>query len=529
MSFNVGFGKNEIKIAEFNIGMMGYGVPQNKALTQATPLFSRSVFFEDSHNNFVVLNVTELAFISMAIKDKVIEELQNLFPEKKFNHSNVLLSAQHTHSAPGGYSHYPFYNFTIPGFRPKTFNAITECIVESIKNSMRNVRPSKILLGSTTIPDSVPVAFNRSIKAFKNNPEYLNNIFNKKNPIDRVMWEILIKNTSDEKNSGCINLFGVHATSVPNTNTAIHHDNKGVAAKLWESHNENSIALFAQSSAGDVSPNYVYDKSRKENRGPFEDGHKNASFNGQLQYDASKNINSTHEVHGTISSHHCFKDFSSNCSTPAHGLAFFKGTMDGLGIPNFVAQILKIPCFIYSVFLMLFLQNKFLVQQGKKYIGLDHQRLFFLGVYFKFLQFLRFIPDPLIRELGTQISKGAVNTSPWVPTHLPIQIIHIGNLTILGVPGEITTMSAYRLKSALSSIFPRSTLLVWSYSNAYMGYITTPEEYDVQCYEGGHTIYGRNTLNYLIECFINLAKNNLKDDIRWYFPKHELELRSYLS
>jgi neutral ceramidase len=35
--------------------------------------------------------------------------------------------------------------------------------------------------------------------------------------------------------------------------------------------------------------------------------------------------------------------------------------------------------------------------------------------------------------------------TPWSPSVLPIQIIKIGNLFILGVPGEFTTMAGRRL------------------------------------------------------------------------------------
>jgi neutral ceramidase len=36
--------------------------------------------------------------------------------------------------------------------------------------------------------------------------------------------------------------------------------------------------------------------------------------------------------------------------------------------------------------------------------------------------------------------------------------------------------------------------VIAAYSNDYTGYITTPEEYDTQQYEGGHTVFGRWTL-----------------------------------
>ena len=66
-----------------------------------------------------------------------------------------------------------------------------------------------------------------------------------------------------------------------------------------------------------------------------------------------------------------------------------------------------------------------------------------------------------------------------------------------------------------------------------MGYIVTPEEYDIQCYEGGHTIYGRNTLTGVLRAFSLLTdkilnkENNYQAPGNWFhFPPDELEKRS---
>ena len=36
-------------------------------------------------------------------------------------------------------------------------------------------------------------------------------------------------------------------------------------------------------------------------------------------------------------------------------------------------------------------------------------------------------------------------------------------------------------------------VIISPYANAYSGYITTYEEYQLQCYEGGHTVFGEWT------------------------------------
>ena len=527
MLINSGFSKIEIKFPELNIGMMGYGHPENIAKSQATPIYSRTLVLKDHKNKIIVLNVVELCFISMALKNAVVEEMKNLFPELYWGHDNILLSAQHTHSAPGGYSHYPMWNFTIPGFRPKTFDAIKTAIVSSVSMALKSLAPTIVSYGEIEIDAKIPLAFNRSISAIKNNPEYLQNIFDPANPIDRTMKVLLFQNEKKE-NIGCINLFGVHCTSIPNRNTAIHSDNKGVAAALWEKKFLSSVALFAQATAGDVSPNYIFDSKFKENRGPSTDGIKNAEINGAYQFEISQKIISK-EVHIEITStFHAFKDFAKNCCSPAHGVAFAEGTLDGLGIPKWVGTILKKYLKVFQWFQSLKSNHEnFIKHQSPKAIFLDHRQGKFFGISYKIFKYLKFLPDPLLCEIGKQVTSGSLDTHPWVPSHLPLQLMNLGNIVIIGVPGEITTVAGLRLKNSLEKFFPESTLLLWSYCNAFMGYITTPEEYDEQCYEGGHTIYGRNTLPYLISCFEKLAQGELVEDKPPTFSEQELKKRSY--
>ena len=119
---------------------------------------------------------------------------------------------------------------------------------------------------------------------------------------------------------------------------------------------------------------------------------------------------------------------------------------------------------------------------------------------------------------------------PWAPSIIPLQINKLGNIAFIAVPGEITTIAAKRLKAALTEKLSGMEIIISSYANGFMGYITTPEEYDMQCYEGGHTIYGRNTLPVLIEAYLELLDPNSDLNFRklksFQFPEAELKLRS---
>ena len=88
----------------------------------------------------------------------------------------------------------------------------------------------------------------------------------------------------------------------------------------------------------------------------------------------------------------------------------------------------------------------------------------------------------------------------WQPKILPTQMFKIGDLVILAVPGEFTTMSGRRLREAVKYEFdianPNNNIqvVIAGLANAYSSYITTFEEYQVQRYEGASTLFGPHTL-----------------------------------
>ncbi|MFB0565300.1 MAG: neutral/alkaline non-lysosomal ceramidase N-terminal domain-containing protein [Candidatus Aminicenantaceae bacterium] len=93
---------------------------------------------------------------------------------------------------------------------------------------------------------------------------------------------------------------------------------------------------------------------------------------------------------------------------------------------------------------------------------------------------------------------------------LPVQIMTLGNLALLAVPFECTTMSGRRLKTAVKDeLVPTGIkhIIIAGYSNAYTGYVTTREEYKAQHYEGASTHFGPYTLNAYQQEFNKLAKS----------------------
>lgn len=536
MSYSLGVARKDITCFIPGIGMMGYGQPHNTVKEIATPLWARCCVLRDGANNVLVLIHLEICFITLALKDAVLEKLQALYPEKNLTHASLLLTAQHTHAAPGGYSHYPFYNFTIPGFQKKVFETLVAGCVEAAQEAFQSMEQVELRFGEVSVPLDQEVAFNRSMSAYRNNPEAKE--VDPSEAVDRRMRGLWAR-SADGKLKALINWFGVHATSISSFNHRIHHDNKGVAAELFEKHHPGAMAFFLQSAAGDISPNFIWDKKLKRMRGKFQDQYENAAFNGELQFRQSEKVPESKVLDAKIETHHYFYDVTTVAATPAHGIAFFQGTLEGPGIGKGLASLLKGTSRLVRKVQLLQnpkQHNAFYELHAPKDVLLDHRSGSFLGIPLRVWKSLPPIPEPSVEAFRLMAKAQALETLPWVPTILPFQIIRLGHLLIIALPGEITTVAAQRIEALIQKELASSEIkeiIISSYANAYMGYVTTPEEYDQQSYEAGHTVYGRRTLEAMTAGILPLLKV-LKGEASmpssltpFKFPAEELARRSF--
>jgi neutral ceramidase len=211
-------------------------------------------------------------------------------------------------------------------------------------------------------------------------------------------------------------------------------------------------------------------------------------------------------------------------SEPCHGVSFFAGTpIDGRGMPAPVAMLARaiagrlkkrrlarlpeLPTAEQDYY------RRIYAAQGPKAILLEAGRKRILGRPLSELALA--FADPSTAELKRQARSGAIDESPLVPTVLPLQIVRIGALAIVCCPGEFTTTAGTRVMHSVAEILrPGGTrqVLICTYANDYMGYVTTNEEYQEQCYEGGHTIFGQWTLAAFQTRLTRLAGEMLKPE-----------------
>lgn len=110
--------------------------------------------------------------------------------------------------------------------------------------------------------------------------------------------------------------------------------------------------------------------------------------------------------------------------------------------------------------------------------------------------------------LGSRWLQPAILPKRSFPRVLPIQVLRIGDTALVGLPFEVTVASGQRVVAAVAPAVAGlgvERVVVSSVANEYSGYVATPEEYELQHYEGGHTLYGPATLAVLAGTTRDLA------------------------
>jgi neutral ceramidase len=84
-----------------------------------------------------------------------------------------------------------------------------------------------------------------------------------------------------------------------------------------------------------------------------------------------------------------------------------------------------------------------------------------------------------------------------VPKAVPLMAVRIGDGVIVTLPGEPTTEVGARVRAAVSAATGLGRVVVSGLAGEFIQYLTTPEEYDRQHYEGGATLFGPLSSNLL--------------------------------
>ncbi len=505
MNTSLFFGASKVKITPkvYDIGMFGWSMTFNVVKGVHSDLFSRAFYFEKNGKKAVYVLV-DLGSISLRIFKEVCRRIKENYPQLGLSEQNIMLTATHTHSAPGGYSEYYLYLITIPGFSFEVFETVVSGIVASVVQAAKNKEEAVSYYTRGEFPEDVPVAFNRRVKAYNQNPE-VSKVSPKESrrALDRRMY-LLRMDAVSGKPLGVLAWFGVHATCVHNDKNLISSDNKGLAAEgfeeLMKPLNPDFVAGFPQTAPGDVSPNFKKHKFGDMERGVTPDDFENARINARFHIDLARKLfekarSKPIEIQSikTLLWYVDMSNFSvaenlggGKTAYPAIGSEFFLGTKEGPGTSFFINQIALLITALHG---KIYDRKK----HGNKKIVIHSKKRLFLNRPIEELP----IPtlDPAIKIIRKCAERNLIPKYSLTPYILPVQVFKLGDLILAGFPTELTTVSGQRIKKYLKKFQPREEkIIVNSYANAYSGYTTTPEEYSLQLYEGASTHFGPKTL-----------------------------------
>lgn len=494
----VGRGLSDITGEPADCGMLGYGKSTQRTKGLHLRLRSRAFVFADAEDptNRVLLVVNDLPLILEGITQAVLRELR-LRHGDAYREHNVMITATHTHSGPGGYGHHLLYNLTTNGFHPRTFDAIVDGMLEAIERAHADVAPAELSLAHGELHDA---STNRSPTSFARNPLPDKDFF----PDAIDPQTTLLRIDRGGRTVGAVNWFATHGTSMSNHNCLISGDNKGYAGYHWERvakgisyperTSEDFVGAFAQTNAGDMSPNLSKGgrpgAAHAPGSGPTEDEFENTRIIGMRQYEAAAALAGESgtalgdgvevrfaylDLGDTIVRPEFTGDGREHRTSPAQtAAAALAGTDEGKGFPGF--------------------------RQGRnRIVDAISSRL-----VYRRSERLRDAQAPKGIVLPASLPE---RLYPMVQQIAPVQLVRLGRLFLIGIPGEVTIVAGLRLRRTVAAIVGAELrdVLVAGYANAYLHYVTTPEEYDNQRYEGGSTLFGRWELPAFTQAVAGLA------------------------
>ncbi len=521
-NFRFGSGLHDITGPVANTSGMGWESPTQVFNGLHMRQFARAFALESACNGKRVLFVSsDTGMVFGSVRHGVLQAIAD-DPElaEHYGPDNVMLSATHTHNGPAGYSHHEAFNLLHLGFDPLVLETIVNGIVEAIRQAHANIEahPETAEI-RMAVGELLNTNINRSLPAFERNPEAERNEFlNERGEVVDTDKRMVQLNLVREDGSavGVINWFGVHPTVVGPETTLVSSDNKGYASLGFERimHSEgqaeagedNFVAAFAQKDEGDASPNIFIverphpDPTRGGGADPFESAAisgtkqlakalelytRGAALRGPVDYRffhvQMDSVTVTDAaVLGSLQHPAELDAAEKRTCLAALGPAFGAGAEDGPGFTHEGISCNDSPDLIQAAVDDIMAGSMGLIPPNLAstavLCNLDQQPLLDLSCHAE---------KPVLFAVGPPLSAE--------PHILPFQLFRLGNLALLGIPWEVTTMSARRIQKLLFPILAPvgiDTIVVAGLVNDYSHYLTTREEYASQQYEGGSTLYG---------------------------------------
>lgn len=425
---------------------------------------------------------------------------QNLIHKTDLTPAALVLSGTHTHGGPGNFFGSNFYNDWAGGERglqEPLVDFLASQITDAALRAFRNRAPGTVSVHQISLSH---VTRNRSMQAYLHNPQA--DTTDPFEAVEKTLTLLRFDRWQDETLvfAGAYTSFSVHGTAVPPTDL-YHADiffspSHTLAKKLQTQLKLPDAPLVAvvNGSHGDNSPNW-----------------------SQQGFDEAKRLGekiSDHIQEVLIHSKPSLKPLTTRLAQME--VDFFASAQE--------ARLNPKPCFpAVGMALM---------------AGAEDYPTPVLSHLPGFAEGWPQTADQDSNCQGEKRQAGSILQHLFLPTsEFPrfglIQAIVIQGLPVLTLPFEVTYQAARELRAPLQNLnFLPTTIenkvlqpAVISCSNGYMGYLTTRAEYQMQHYEGGHTLFGAQTSPFLAVKVHELAEHLQTQKYTAHWQDKQLTLR----
>ncbi len=468
-----------------------------------TRLYARAIYFEDKDGNAIVLVACEIAAIPNGLRDRVAELVRNDAKTEHLGRAQIVLAATHTHHGPQNYFSSEYYN-SLPsqraGFDPQLF----EFLAGRIKTAILDAFENRKLGGQLTYRKGKLDKFfrNRSIDAFRLNSNQ-SEVTSENSSIDpncdlvedetdplachavRTVVEVVDIVGAGGMPVATAVFLAAHPTVMEPDTEVFTGDLFGATSLLLEQKALTAcggyappvVAIF-NGAEGDASITW---KEKARNRVALEDfalrlakficgvdpgiGPPTPPDPPLVDPTIQSRFEWPFELGGRPDSDPTLKTcdpWHERCSVddPRAGVVSMGGAQDGRTI-------------WHEAGIRPGLRSAVRSRHGRKVVG------------------------SATTGFPVEVSEDLAPANPDL-AQLPLGVYWIGNLVIATLPGEFTTMMGQRIRNALETNVlvpdpPNKHVLLIGLGNSRVSYVTTPEEFDAQHYEGGQNLFGAAT------------------------------------